>query len=66
MEIREFISNCDCYKVYDINEALSQKNQSGQVGFNSEIKDLFLANGIGWKLKKGMYLREGESLILMK
>jgi hypothetical protein len=61
MEIRELISNCDWYKVYDVIEALSQKFQSGQIDFNSEINDFFLENGIGWKLENGKVLFRGDN-----
>lgn len=47
MEIRELISNCEWFKVYDIIEALFKKFQSRQIDFDTEINDYFLQN-VDW------------------
>lgn len=61
MEIRELISNCDWWEVYDIIEALSRKFQSQQTDFDSEINDFFLEKGIGWKLEDGKIVFRGDN-----
>ncbi len=61
MEIRELISNCEWFKVYDIIEALSKKFQSRQIDFDTEINDYFLQNGIGWKLENGKIIYRGNN-----
>lgn len=60
MEIRDLISDCDWWKVYDIIEALSQKFQSKQTDFDSEINDFFFERGIGWKLENGKIVFRGD------
>lgn len=60
LEIRELISTCDWWKVYDIIEALSVKFQSPFCDFNTEINDYFYEKGIGWKLDNGKIIFRGD------
>lgn len=60
-EIKDLISNCDWWKVYDIIEALSKKFQSSRSDFDSEINDFFLEKGIGWKLANGKIIFRGDN-----
>ena len=66
MEIRQLITDCEWYKVYDIIEALYERFRDKQLVFESEINDFFITNGIGWKLERGMITFRGDGLFESK
>jgi hypothetical protein len=64
-EVHDLVETCDWFYVYDILEAIAASIQNGRGGqnlaeFESEINDVFVQQGIGWKLEDGLISFRGS------
>ena len=64
-EVRGLIDECPWFKVYDILEELASKVQKASrqhppEEFQNEINEVFLVQGIGWKLADGVMTYRGS------